>query len=372
MYPDYFYSTFNFGIPWIWISFIYAILDYLYNLAMCSLLGGMLQIKDSYKTYKFHLNEILHRKFYTRVIKNYRVGSHKLTKDFLADKLSWYWPISVLAIPTAIYGISRNLITNGVLSLEKIGVSFQSYIVFPNNGFVQFFLWALAIALGMRTFYRYQKERSKTTWFSKIWIFSFSRTLLFNIPLAYMVLNIIYIWIQYSFSLSTFLSSNEIIYPLFHSDLMYGLKTSYNTVVTMGLSLTLLSFLPTIMLVREKEQKYSKMYIILIYCGIFAMFVLLGILISQFNQKLGQIQESALSFLQAKINFHSVSNIETIANLEYYSLISKLPGKFPIPAWFNILLSARTVALFFEVVRITSPAIFEANAIRILQKILEK
>jgi len=45
MYSDFFYNYLNTGLPWIVIAIGYAVFDYLYNLSMCSILGGITQIK---------------------------------------------------------------------------------------------------------------------------------------------------------------------------------------------------------------------------------------------------------------------------------------------------------------------------------------
>ncbi len=372
MYSDFFYNYLNTRLPWIAIAIGYALFDYLYNLLICSILGGITQVKKYYSNPKNQTKTIFAKVHFVALRRNYIIGSRKLLKEFYEDKLSWSWPITSLAIPIIIYGISRKLTTGGVLSLTKNGVNVSSYFFLPNNDLVQFFFWGLALIISLRTFYRYHKERTKPTWFSKVWLFSFSRTLLFNLPLAYMVLNTVYIWLQYSISLFQILSSDQIQYTIFHPDLMYGLGKVYSTVITMGVSLIILSLLPSFMLIREKEQKYNRMYYFLIYGGIITLFLLLSSLVIKFDQRLGNIQESSLNIIQRNLGSGFYFDIETIANLEYFSLISKLPSSFPIPGWFSFLLSARSIALFFEVVRIISPSSSKSNLVKFLEKILEK
>lgn len=370
MYPDLFYNSLNIGLPWIGIAIVYAIFDYSYNLLMCSMVGGVIQIREYYKDLKTRKIKIFKRGFLNKILENYKIGSHLLLQEFFADKLSWSWPITTLAIPTAIYGISRGLTTSGILSLTKNGINFHDYIMLPNNNQVQIFFWAFAVILGLRTFYRYQKERSGHTWFSKVWLFSFSRMFLFGFPLSYMILNIIYIWAQYSVSLFQIFSNDHIQYLIFHPDHMYGLGEVYKTVITMSVFLIVLSFLPSLMLIREKEQRYNKMYYFLIYSGIITLFLLLSLLIIKFDQRLGSIQSDALGKIQIQIDPSLRPNIGTLTNLAYFSLISTLPRGFPIPAWVSFLLSVRSLALFFEIVKIIFPSSYESNVVKLLQKIL--
>lgn len=112
------------------------------------------------------------------------------------------------------------------------------------------------------------------------------------------------------------------------------------------------------------------MYVFLVYGGVITLFLLLSLLVIKFDQRLSHIQQNALNNTQIQINSNlNLNDTERIAYLEYFSLILDLPHGFPIPAWFNILLSARSAALFFEVIKITSP---KSNVTKILQKILEK
>jgi hypothetical protein len=370
MYSDFFYNYLNTGLPWIVIAIGYAVSDYLYNLSMCSILGGITQIKKYYTNLKNQAKTIFDKAHLIEIRKNYKIGSQKLLKEFYKDTLSWSWPITTLAIPTLIYGISRKLTTDGLLSLTKNNINVNAFFLLPNNEQVQFFFWGTALIISLRTFYRYQKERSKPTWFSKIWLFGFSRVLLFDFPLAYMVLSTIYVWLQYSTSIFQILSSDQLQYTIFHPDLMYGLGKIYSTVITMGVSLIILSLLPSLMLIREKGQKYNKMYYFLVYSGIIALFLLLSFLVIKFDQRIETIQEVALTAIQKNMQNNFYFDIKTVANLEYFSLISKLPRGFPVPAWVSFLLSARSIALFFEVLRIISPKASKSNLIKLLQKIL--
>lgn len=374
MYSDFFYDYLNIGVPWIAIvvSFGYASFDYVYNLLMCSVLGGTAQIVRYYKNSENRAKKLFAKDRFYEAKKNYKLGSQKLLKEFYSDKLSWSWPITSLALPILIYGLSRKIAIDGVLSLAKTGIIFDDYNALPDYDWMQFFFWGLSLFLSLRTFYRYQKERSKPTWFSRVWFFSFSRVILFNLPLSYMVLSTIYIWLQYSTSLFLILSSDQIQYTTFYPDLMYGLGKIYDTVITMGVSLITLSLLPALMLIRERGEKYNKMYYFLIYGGVIILFVLLSILVMKFDQRLGFIRESALNNIQSKIQTDIPSEIETISNIGYFSLISTLPGSFPVPSWFSFLLSARSIALFFEILRIISPSASESNLIKLLQKIFEK
>jgi len=301
------------------------------------------------------------------------MGGNKLTREFLSDKLSWVWPITILAVPTILFGFSIITIESTNTSLRKMTFNSFGYsnLFFQEN--IQCFLWGIAFFLSAGTFYRYQRQRSKTTWFSKHWVFNLLRTMLFNFPLSYMILTTILVWIEFSLSLHQFLSDNNVYYSFLHPDMLYGLKTVYKTVLSMGGALTALSFLPTIMLIREKQEKYSKMYFFLVYSGIIALFIMFGLLVFRFDQRLGNIKESALNATQKQMTTDKADGDfqKVITDLQYYQIASSLPSGFPIPPWANTLLSVRSIVLVFEIIKLSSREFTKEALIKFLQHLIK-
>lgn len=370
MHPDAFFDFFNIGAPWFLLAMVYAGADYSFNLIMCRLFGGITNTKNCFQEMNSK-RAILTTQFWRSVKDSFAIGGRELTKEFRADKLSWSWPITVLAIPTVLFGLSRQIVQKSILSLDNIGVDVAHYSLIPNLPVIQYVLWFLAFFLSMSTFYRYQRQRSKLTWFARFWPFSLLRTLFFDFPLAYMILSTIFLWLEFSGTIYRLLADNTIHYIPLHPDLMYGLKATYTTVLGMGVFLTILSFLPTVMLIRERGENYSKMYYLLLYSGIATLFLLLGALVFRFDQRLDTIQTSALNAAQSALfSGANESDAKTAVQLQYFSIIAGLPGHFPIPSWLNLLLSARSIAFLFELARIASPATMQSVTIKMLERLL--
>jgi hypothetical protein len=369
MHPDAFFEIFNLGIPWYLLALAYASVDYAFNLIMCRLCGGISVASSNFQNAPGRA--IFTREFWRSAKEKFVAGGRELTKDFFADKLSWSWPLTVLAIPTVFFGFSREIIQRSILSLQSIGVTVQEYFLTSNLSGVQYILWGIAFAISMGTFYRYQRKRSHSTWFSKFWPFNFLRTLFFDFPLAYMALSTVLVWLEFTVAIYKVLSDSTINYQPLYPDLMYGLKATHTTVLGMGIFLTILSFLPTIMLIRERTENYSKMYFVLMYGGILTLFIILGALVLKFDQRLDMIQNMALTSIQASLSDPiNSADAQSAARLEYFSIVANLPGHFPIPSWLNLLLSARSIAFIFELIRIGSPATTQSAVLRILEKLL--
>ncbi len=371
MYPDFLHNLIlTLDTSWIVIAIGYAIFDYIFNIVVCSIIGGTTNIS---KFAKGKSKLLTTRKFIKEALNKYKIGSRKQIKEFQMDKLSWLWPLTSVFIPVYIYGTTKELTLLGITSLTNSGVNAGDYLLLPSENWIQISLWIVAILLSIRSFYRYQKERSKPTWFSRVWVFSFSRLVLFNTPLSYMILSIIYTWVQYSTFLFNVLASDHIQYTILHPDLMYGLGKVYNTVIIMGTSLIVLSLMPAFMFIREKKEKYNQMYLVLMYSGVITLFFMLGILVSRFDERLSNIQQGALSNFQSELSSNSISEIKKVADIQYFSLVSNLPGGFPIPSWLGFLLSARFTVFFFEAIKFIAPSIIKkSNLFNFAQKILLK
>src|SRR5512138_2709562 len=102
MHPDAFFDFFNAGAPWLFLAVAYAAVDYSFNLIMCRLFGGTTNLKNCFQD--DHLRKaILTANLWRTVKESFVIGGRELTREFQADKLSWSWPLTVLAIPTLFF-----------------------------------------------------------------------------------------------------------------------------------------------------------------------------------------------------------------------------------------------------------------------------
>ncbi len=131
MHPDNFFDFFNVGVPWLFLAIAYAAADYSFNLIMCRLFGGASNLKNCFQQVKLR-KAMLTTNFWRSVKESFIIGGRELTKEFKADKLSWSWPITVLAIPTVFFGLSRQIFQKSILSLNTIRIDFAHYSLIPN------------------------------------------------------------------------------------------------------------------------------------------------------------------------------------------------------------------------------------------------
>lgn len=383
MYADAFYEFINLsGFQWIIAGIVFAIGDYLFNTVMCWLTGGfqgidLSQTSTEIKQSGIRRFKVVIRKLFIQFIE----GGDQRILEFRQDKLSWSWPITVLAIPTIVYGMTRSVVSNTSEKLITLNLFDFNYRIWPFtlfDGWFQYILWLIAFIISMSTFYRYRRQRSTSIWFAKSFIFHLLRTLLFDFMLSYFILNTIVLWLDFSTALYRFLSDDAIIYPILHPDLMYGLKPVYEVVVRVSVILLVSSLLPTLMLIREKKEKYSWMYYPLFVGCLVVVIILGGILIYQFDQRLEANQVNALSEIYDGINtalyklpVTADTHLQLIAEYQHFSLVSMLPNGFNFPTWFAYVFGARILIIFYEAYLIMVPS-DGSKASDLIRRILEK
>ena len=342
MYPDIvfkFIQTTPAG--WIGIGFLFAMFDYTFNIIMCFIIGGIQNIRKNTKK-----NSLKQRQ------KTFVLGGREWIKEFRSDSLSWFWPLTILGMPIALYGITRIVVGEALTSLSDISTTVTHYYLFSSAEYFQFLPWLISVLVSLTTIYRYRKQRSKPTFFSKSQFFTVIRVILFNIPIGFAVISIILFLISFSISLYRFLLDPEIIYNTFNPDQLYGLKKAYDTAVFMGVILIIISFLPTVMLIRESKEKYNSLYKLGTYIGILSSFIIFSILIFQFNFRIGEIKDAAYHVsLLSSINSYSLNQngrVDLFAALLYFNTVKDLPGSFPVPLWLGSIASIRTIILGYE------------------------
>lgn len=361
MHLDFFYNLFKHQ-NWLVLGLAYALFDYIYNVVMCYLTGGLSSLQHTQGIGICRIFSKNYAEKFHRIAQEFRKGAQKKYKQFLQDPISISWPLTVLFIPTILYGITHQVITHTLSSSFDGGIDIIRYrtLLFSNNSTnLQYYVWGIIIFSTLPTFFRYRYGRNTKVFFSESIFFNFSRLLLFNIPIGYMVSSVVIMWIDFSIAIYKLLLDTKQEYVILHPDSMYGLKPIYDTVILMGFGLIIISLLPSVLLIREKGQNYRWMYYLGMYGGLLTVIVLVGILIYQFDLRLGVIKQSALAQV-VPIDYcfdclKNIDNINTQLKFLYYELILTLPGSFPIPFWFEYVIGARSLFLVYELFIFTSP-----------------
>ncbi|MCA9934641.1 MAG: hypothetical protein KC415_11990 [Anaerolineales bacterium] len=380
MYADRFFDLIGVrGFAWVGVAVLYALVNYVYDVVMCWITGGVQNLSSRFSLRGGRRLIIRFRQWIRKELPNFETGGRQRWHEFRDDTLSWVWPLTVLAVPTLIYGATRSTLIVSVDNMTKEGINIIGHRQWPFAQIkddLQLLVWVLALIPPAITLYRYQ-HRSKLTWFARSLFFHASRALLFDMVLAYMVLNTILMWIDFSTALYVTLRDGSVQYPILHPDLQYGLQSAHSAIIVGIFLIFLMSILPTIMLIREKKETYSWTYYGLIYLGILCVAILSSILVFQFNKRLGIIHENALGKIVRDANLsvdtiaNTTTNSSTIAALEYLSFVSKLPDGFKIPDWISFLLSARVFLLFYEMYILLSTNEERPSIASVFRKILE-
>jgi len=130
MYPDSLYAFIGIkGTGWILIAAAYVVFDYLLNALMCFLTGGVQKVRELYPMQMKKGTKTLH--ISRGLLKEFAAGGTEKITEFRTDQLSWLWPITILAIPLALVGITREVKGSAINSLNSIGVSFENYRLLP-------------------------------------------------------------------------------------------------------------------------------------------------------------------------------------------------------------------------------------------------
>jgi hypothetical protein len=366
MNSDIFFEFFNVpGKLWIVLAIAYALIDILYNSSMCWLTGGLSNIQRKEIIRIFQIQKSLKDRFtktLTYMNLHFKSGGLSRWEIFKKDPIAFSWPFTVLAIPTALYGITHSTIINSISELQKSGINltdFRLMVIQISDSYMQYVIWFFAIVLSVPTLFRYRHKRSVSTFFSDSLLFNSSRIFLFNIPLAYMIFTMIFLWLDYYTAVFRMLSRRiGTINPL-NQDLMYGLSSVYDTLIGMSFVLLVLSLLPSVILFRERKEKYSWQYKTGIYSGIVLVMLLIVIIFIQFDNRLEIIKTNALAELLK--NFPNTMDMAQVdvsqlnVNLNYYLVLMNLPDNVPIPFWFEYMFGARLFLLLYELINFVSP-----------------
>lgn len=385
MFPEPLFDLLNLsGVGWVFIATSYAIFDYIFNFFMCWLTGGIQQIRLLPKlTYTRKKNSV-DRKIRQKLVSvAFKAGSHQRVNEFRNDPSSWYWPITILAIPIAFYGFTKSSIFATVNLLDTAGIQLINYRIAPFTFFsnqIQYILIFVAFVNISYSFYRYQYARTASTWFSKSVVFHILRIILFDALLSYLIFNILLVYFDFFSSLYFALLDPNIVYNALHPDLMYGLRPAYNELLLLISLMAILSFLPTIMLIREKKEKYKWIYYLLFVAGLLIAVLFISItLIYQFHIRLDSIHQQSLETIiqQTDISLNAIGVnanllLKESLGLQYYWLLKEFPNGFILPSWLQYILSFRIILLVLELLSLrNSDKDQNHNQLAIFQRVIE-
>lgn len=339
---------------WALIAIGYALVNYAFDTIGCWLSGGVEALQSNVTRTNWRSWRLTF--FSQSAWQAFVSGGRSRWVEFRSDTLSWLWPITILAIPTFVYGLSHHMLSSRIADLERVNLSVADYRwpLFSNNSHgIQYFVLAVAIAGISISFWQYHhRPGEEPTWFAKSKPFHIGRVLFFDMVLAYMVLTTVVVWTDFMSATYRALGDDGIGYQIFASDLMYGLRPAYDMLIVFCTVLLLFSLLPLIMLVRERGKRFEKLYTILMYASVVAVVIVAAVFISRFHSRLGWIQATALEQLVNEYGFHfrSLSSFElTPQVMHYYDIVSRLPGGIPVPRWLEFFITARVVVIPYEV-----------------------
>lgn len=271
--------------------------------------------------------------------------------EFKNDPLALLWPVTILLIPTAGYGISRILLTKTLQQLDANSIYLHQYRL---NFFIRFndridlTILLLVWTLPLFSLVRYHNH-SKQTWLNRSTAFHLTRLVMFDYVVTYFGAITLLGWLDIITAMFRLLQDGGREYDIFSPDLMYGLQPVYRVVNALTLTLLVTSFLPSIILFREGNERHSWTYLFETYVGLLFSGIVGVALIWSFNQRLGEIQESALQSARQQLNL----GLQTM--VIYYQFVSLLPGVYPVPILIGYLSGIRGFVLFFEIYNLLTP-----------------
>jgi hypothetical protein len=285
----------------------------------------------------------------------YAFGKKQRVREFFKDPLSILWPFLVLG-PIAGGYLSVNQTNNNIqINLNKLGLNYESYSIgFQNEQNIFWVTIVIALIIAISTRVRYEKFKPNI-WFSKPKFFGRFRTILFDLPMAYMAIMTLIMLIDQWAVIYNFLSSTWLPGSPFHIDGLYGINWVYKRVMGQIIIALLISLGPLIMMTREGKQKYSWLYKILFIVGVIIIAIATFILANKLNEKINFIFLHFFSiYIDSTPIFPSPYQNQDIGYLLQQIILGAqidrlltLPKKLVIPPWIESLLGIRILVFFF-------------------------
>jgi hypothetical protein len=279
------------------------------------------------------------------------------------DSLLLIWPLFILAPATAFFfytGQTGAILEAHLFSLNRTDVFILSK---QKQSLLLGIIVLAAIILTGISYWRYErmdreKPHGKRRFFTRNVYFHAFRAFLFDLPLTFMIIVAGVRVIEQSLIIRRLLTSLPI--PdsfLFPADSMYGYRWVYDIILHYSILGVLLSFLPVVMLIREKNTHYSFGYKMVVFILEIVVIVLSFSLARDFHLTLQSIHYHFLYHLSADIItdtniLRHLTDSEIIRQALYLDLRNQLltlPKGFPLPSWLQSILGLRFLTWIIEI-----------------------
>jgi len=164
---------------------------------------------------------------------------------------------------------------------------------------------------------------------------------------------------------------------IWQPDGLYGLKPAYELLLgQFGVGL-LASFLPALMLLREAEQPYSRMYRAGVLIGIATVIAIASIVLYNFSSAIERVSLSAIAMTVDNLRTPQPQLTKLLQEmcrtnlLIEYQIVASLPSSLPIPGWLKALGTSRILLLAIEFYSLLQPALGTPKVPDILRSLIK-
>ena len=333
-------------MPWWLFGVAYAAFDVLVNVLLCALFGGRARLRQ-----------------------------------YASDPIGILWSFLVPGPIALIYVANWTALAAAITVLADNGIDMLMYrlpVLRYTGNWVQWLALALAVANATISFRRYRFQRTDRTWFTSPWIFHVVRTCLFDIPLGYMMIMTLITFIDSTVAFnSAFLQHSQTL-DIWHPDGLYGLDPAHKLLLGQFTVVLAISFLPLVILSREADQQYARMYKALVLAGVLATIVLGGVTLWSFNHAVKQARLAAITSVVDELHnlptqpgtvFEAQCQIGTL--LKYQNTVDLLES-VPIPGWLALLGTSRMLLIAVELYSLLQPVLKMPSVPTFVRKLLKR
>ena len=328
--------------PWLLFLIIYALSDYFVNIISSIIVGGL----DALRYTRCKSATVKGKILYFCMEGCFRLLS------YFRDKVALLWPWAVLFTSFFVYYKSKVIIYNYSDKIAHVLVDFYSFRLLwlrNSDAYIEYVIAFFALGIAFSTFYRYQKQRQEQLWLNRggFRTVHFVRVILFDFPIAFVVISTIFSWVDFWSALYAALYRSRIYYNIFHPDLMYGLRPVYQALLNFAIFLLIFSLLPLFMLLREKRQSYHKVYYVLFLLGIVSVYIVSQVMLIQLNRRVEEIYSQIIT---AVIQEQDSLSVPFYQRIETFGVISNLfLREVKLPNWLQIFFIFRIIIFALEV-----------------------
>jgi hypothetical protein len=259
--------------------------------------------------------------------------------NYLKEKLNWlYWPLFIMGGTSAVYLVTANYSSQIDGNIVNHGYDYQqfSFPLFSSN-FIYIICLVIGIVATTFTLIRHTKVKDPPLFFTQPIGFIIVRSLLFDLPLSYMICTSIVRVLDQVFVLHGFYTSGWLPLSYLASDSFYGLSWAHSLLIKQIFIGLIASFLPLIMLNRRQmAAKHAKEYLITPIIFMLGISIPLLIISNDLNSMLSGINEHFSKLIIENINafsniYYPIDTLWLIHNYQELEILSKLPNKINLP-----------------------------------------